>query len=137
MLDDRSRALSGEASWIRSNIEVFSRPGNLTSHDWIQLMQSAGSYLMADIFDDDDKNDAVMGLVDACQICLTAVSCHTSENRDRIQQIKLSVVEKLCKAEAVLPRTEMAVLLHSLVHVPDIVYKWNSVRNFWSFFGER
>ena len=28
-------------------------------------------------------------------------------------------------------------LVHMLVHIPSSVYKWNNVRNFWQFFGER
>jgi hypothetical protein len=37
----------------------------------------------------------------------------------------------------VLPKTEMAVMFHVLLHVPDAMYRWNAVRNFWGFFGER
>ena len=47
------------------------------------------------------------------------------------------VMESLCKFENVIPPTELCVMLHVLLHVPDMVYKWNSMRNYWSFFGER
>ena len=60
-----------------------------------------------------------------------------SENRDSIDQFKLKVVEALCKCEAAFPVTEMAVMFHIITHVPDAIYRWNSIRNFWSFFGER
>jgi hypothetical protein len=51
--------------------------------------------------------------------------------------MKLAVVHALCKCEAEFPVTELAVMFHALLHVPDCIYRWNSVRNFWSFFGER
>jgi hypothetical protein len=37
----------------------------------------------------------------------------------------------------VLPKTEMSVMFHVLMHVPDAIWRWNSARNFWGFFGER
>lgn len=28
-------------------------------------------------------------------------------------------------------------MFHVLLHVPDAMFRWNAVRNFWGFFGER
>ena len=28
-------------------------------------------------------------------------------------------------------------LVHMLTHIPASIYKWNNVRNYWQFFGER
>ena len=36
-----------------------------------------------------------------------------------------------------LPKTELAVMFHILVHVPDMMYRWNRSANFWCFWGER
>jgi hypothetical protein len=60
-----------------------------------------------------------------------------SENRETIDQFKLKVVETLCKCESAFPVTELAVVLHIILHVPDSIYRWNNIRNFWAFFGER
>ena len=81
--------------------------------------------------------DALYALVDVCKRCVAATSSHHSENRDYIDRLKLAVVEALCKIEAACPKTEMCVMLHILLHVPDCIHRWNSVRNWWSFFGER
>ena len=51
--------------------------------------------------------------------------------------MQVKVVEAIVLCESVLPKTELPVMLHVLLHVPDCMYRWNSVRNFWSFFGER
>ena len=37
----------------------------------------------------------------------------------------------------VLPKTEMSVMFHVLMHVPDAIWRWNAARNFWGFFGEK
>ena len=137
MLDDRSRSLAGEPTWIRSNLEVFSHPSALTSHDWIQLVKGAGDYVLADLFVDSAKAEAIYSLVAACNTCFALTSCHDSDDRVNMELVKLQVVEALCTCEAVFPRTELAVMLHVLMHVPDAIYRWISARNFWSFFGER
>jgi hypothetical protein len=35
------------------------------------------------------------------------------------------------------PQSELCMLVHELIHIPDSVYWWNNVRNFWVFFTER
>ena len=50
LLDERSRALAGEPSWIRSNIEVFSHSGTMTAHDWIQIITKAGDFILHNLF---------------------------------------------------------------------------------------
>ena len=78
-----------------------------------------------------------MRLLNATNRCLAVTSAWDSENRETIDEVKLEVVEALCFAEAYLPRTELPVMFHLLLHVPDAIYRWNAVRNFWTFFGER
>lgn len=137
-LDERSRALAGVAGWIRSNIEVCSHQGALNSHDWLIIVQSAGDYLFHGLFPEDpDKIESLLALLEACNLCLSTSSAFDSENREEIDKVKLTVIEALCDIEHTLPSTEMAIILHILVHVPDSIYRWNSVRNYWCFFGER
>ena len=81
--------------------------------------------------------EAIYALLDICTKCLMMNSAADSDNRDEMDMLKLSVTEALCKCEAQLPKTELAVMFHVLLHVPDSIYRWNNVRNFWSFFGER
>lgn len=138
VLDNRSRALGGVAGWIRSNIEVCTHAGSLTSHDWLVLVQGAGDYLLQGLFPADvQKRESMLALMSACNACLQCTSAFDSENREEVDKVKLQVIEALCDIELVLPRTELAIIFHILVHIPDCIYRWNSVRNYWSFFGER
>lgn len=122
---------------------MFSKGSTLNSHDWIQLMQSAGPYVLSGLYPtetgDFSKTDVLLELVNVCNLLLRAVSTAEDDDEFHLQmdEMKARVVEALCKCEAVFPRTELCVMLHLLMHVPDVVYKWNSVSNFWSFFGER
>jgi len=81
--------------------------------------------------------EAISSLLEVCSKCLILNSAADSDNRDEMDKLKLEVTEALCRCEAQMPKTEMAVMFHVLLHVPDSIYKWNNVRNFWSFFGER
>lgn len=137
-LDERSKSLSGEPSWIRSNLEVYTHGSTLTSHDWIQLVQSAGDYVLAGLFPENDrKSSALHALLAVCNAVIRMTSTYGQEDRGEINKLKLEVTEALCHIESVVPRTELAVMFHILLHVPDCIYRWNSVRNFWSFFTER
>ena len=137
-LDQRSMNLGGEPKWIRNNIKVCTHSSTLTSHDWMLLIQTAGHYLLAGLFETQPhKRECLLRLLDACNACLNTTSAYNSENRDVIDHVKLQVVEALCYVETYMPNTELPVMMHILLHVPDSIYRWNAVRNFWEFFNER
>ena len=137
-MDARSRALGGEPSWIRSNIEIHSHSSAMTSHDWMNVIQSAGDYTLAGLFPQHPRRmEALFKLLDACNGCLRMESPRDDDNRDQVDRLKLQMVEALVLCESVLPVVSLAPMLHVLLHVPDTIYRWNSVRNFWCFFGER
>ena len=138
ILDRRSRMLGGDPDWIRNNLDIHSKSSTLTAHDWMRVIQDAGDYLFEGLFPQNpERLDALYQLVDATNLCLNATSAAESENRDGLSAVRLQVLEALCTFEAELPSTERAVMFHVLAHVPDAVYKWNSPRNYWCFFGER
>jgi hypothetical protein len=135
-LDARSRNLAGDPSWVRSNVEIFTHSSTMTAHDWLVIMSDAGEYILHGVFDT-HKNDALLALLAATGACLKATCAVDSDQRDDIDRLKLQVVEACCLCEAVLPATELSVLFHILIHVPDTIHRWNNVRNYWCFFGER
>ena len=89
---------------------------------------------------------AMQAAVEALQMLLAATAdvderVLEQDDHKRLQllmaDLKLRVTQRLCLFEAWAPRTEMYVLLHAIVHMPDLVLRWNHVRNFWCFFNER
>ena len=137
-MDKRSIALGGESAWIRSNLSVFNKPAELKAHDWIQLVQCAGDYLFADVIPNDLHAEAIFALLDVCNELLNATyPADAPLGTADIEALNVRVAEALSKCESVLPTTELAVMFHILLHVPAAIRRWNSVRNFWSFFVER
>ena len=137
-MDQRTRDLGGEPKWVRSNLQLFSKPSGLTSHDWLTTMEWAHEYIFNGAYDDgSDKIKVLFALLDAIKACLLATSAVDSESRDDLDKLKLKVVEALVGCEGLFPESELPVMLHVLLHVPDAIYRWNSPRNFWSYFGER
>ena len=47
------------------------------------------------------------------------------------------VAKALCLLERDFPGTELSIAIHELIHVPDFVFRWNAVRNYWCFVVER
>ena len=132
-MDKRSLALAGEPSWIRGGLQVFTHLSVLTAHDMMNVSSRAGDYIFANLFPvSPDKEDCLYTLLKVMQECQHLTSTVHTDNREDVDRLKLAVIEALCKCEAFLPRTEMSVMFHILVHVPDCMYRWNSARNFWS-----
>lgn len=46
-------------------------------------------------------------------------------------------VEVLCEIEAHLPDHMLTPLMHSIMHFPEQVHRWNNVHNTWCFFMEQ
>lgn len=139
-LDDRTLSLAGEPSWVRSNLEVFTKGSVLNDHDWMQLVQSAGDYMLADLFPSHVRRmEALYALQDVCNRLIIISSPFDSDvdSQAGIDELKRDVIIALCKMESVMPATELAVMFHVLLHVPDCIGRWNSPRNYWAFFAER
>lgn len=140
VLDRRSLALAGEPTWVRSGLKLYSKGSDLNAHDWIQLVQSAGDYLLRGLYPLYPRYEAaLLQLRDACNLIINFESPVDEEDREgaTVAELKLKVVEAMCELASVIPETELAPMLHIILHVPDCIHKWNSVRNFWSFFIER
>ena len=109
----------------------------MTAHDWMLILFQAGSYVMHDIFKHEKRNDALLSLLNTTSEMVTVVSGWKDDNTTDLQELRLQLTEAACKMEAVLPATELSPLFHILINVPDMIYRWNNLRNFWCFFGER
>jgi hypothetical protein len=109
----------------------------MTSHDWMVLLSQAGTYVMKDAFVHEKRNRAVLALLNATTALVQVDSPHDVNNSDILREVKAQLIEAACLMESVLPKTELAPLFHILIHVPDMIYRWNNIRNFWCFFGER
>ena len=56
---------------------------------------------------------------------------------EEIANLKMTVVEALTRYEKAFPPQCHCIVAHEVMHVPDCIYRWNSVRKFWAFHSER
>ena len=58
--------------------------------------------------------------------------------RESIENLRLDTIEALSLLESAAPVTVIHnPTFHMLLHFPGAIYEWNSIRNYWQFFGER
>jgi hypothetical protein len=89
------------------------------------MMKWSSEYIFDGLFVDAlEKEDMLFSLLSAFRGCLDGISAWDSQNR-----LKLKVLETLVKCEGLLPASEAPVMLHVLLHVPDVMYRWNNPRN--------
>jgi hypothetical protein len=120
--------------------QVFTNSSALTSHDWITIAGYAGQYIFHDIFQgvDRHKQEALDSMLGACLAVLETIAPIADPGSvERLQHLKLRVVEALCVFEKRVPSTEHCIMGHLLSHVPDNLQRFSSVRNTWSFLSER
>jgi hypothetical protein len=81
-------------------------------------------------------------MIDALQLLLDAVADYDPEDDEdcaaqTCRAARTAVARALFKLERDFPGTELSIAIHELIHVPDFLYRWNSVRNYWCFVVER
>lgn len=80
-------------------------------------------------------------MIDAIQLLLNAVADYDPDDEDIATQTcrtaRTAVARALFKLERDFPGTELSIAIHELIHIPDFLWRWNSVRNYWCFVVER
>ena len=126
---------------------VFKNTGKLKSADWLHFLTTGILYVLKPIVSGRQER-ALVALVRALRLAvhansdrdpmITAFPEHDFERRaQHCQQLKLKIIGFLCEYEKGAAITELPPVLHMLLHVPDAIYRWNSVRNMWVFTNER
>lgn len=140
--DNRCAMLGGARGFIPNHAAMFQRPGSLKSVDWMHI-NGCFEYIFKDLLSENIA-ESLFTLSQTIEILLNLHSNIDQEPEDGeptaragMELIKLKVIRNLCIVEKRLPLTDQCGHLHDLLHVPDAVFRWNAVRNFWSFFNER
>jgi len=81
---------------------------------------------------------AVANLLTTLRLIKSA-SCNVNDAlaRPHLAALKEKVAALVCQYERFFPRSEVCRVSHIVLHVCDMVQRWNSVRNFWCFLTER
>ena len=110
--------------------------------DWLTFLRSAVPYTFYQVGPSRPR-EAFQAMIDALLLLLDAVADYDPDNMDddsatqTCRTARTAVARALFKLERDFPGTELSIGIHELVHVPDFLWRWNSVRNYWCFVVER
>jgi hypothetical protein len=147
LVDKRVGNLSGTSQWVRAAAMPFQRTGSCKAADWMKLLEVAVEYCFAEVIPE-QCSDAFWGLIRVLRKLLHA-TCDISAGEGELDEAAMAELQaplRILKRECVLalsradedsPLTEAAICIHIIMHVPEAIFRWNSVRNFWAFHGER
>lgn len=138
-MDVRGMSLGGTSSFVRSNQMIAQRTGSLNSHDWLKLLGPGITYILEGI-GNTPVIKAILVLMDVLRKCVEATSDrigNEDEDDHAIPRLKKEMIEALVQYEECMPESELVYMPHVGMHVPDSIFRWNSVRNYWAFFSER
>ena len=126
---------------------VFTNTGKLKSADWMHFLTTGILYVLKPIVQGRQER-ALVALVRALRLAVNATSDRDpmvtafpeddfARRAQECQELKLKIIGYLCEYENGAASTELPPVLHMLLHVPDAIYRWNSVRSMWVFTNER
>jgi hypothetical protein len=108
--------------------------------DWLMFLRSAVPYTFYQVGPARPR-EAFREMIAALQHLIDATADYDPEDPDAASHTcrtaRTMVARALVKMERDLPGTELSIAIHELIHVPDFLWRWNSVRNYWCFVVER
>jgi hypothetical protein len=108
--------------------------------DWLTFLRTAVPYTFYEVGPSRPR-ESFKAMIAALQLLLNAVADYDPDDDNAATQTcrtaRTAVARALFKLERDFPGTELSIAIHELIHVPDFLYKWNSVRNYWCFIVER
>jgi hypothetical protein len=141
-VDKRLTGLGGLAkNWLGHNLSIFEKSGACKSAEHKRILQQAIQYLFHDIIP-----KKVLAVWNSLILAMNAILSATADiGTDEVpgdqeieaKRLYLQVIEALVLFERDAPETELSMMFHILIHMPDAIHRWGSCRNFWAFFNER
>jgi hypothetical protein len=124
---DRRTSITHEAcpAYVRSNL----RP--------LRFITDAGRYWYHETLPPPQQRTWEDGLKFLRNLLRATCDADDPEAIPSLLALKLATVRALCRWSRDVPGTEHTIVIHELVHICDMIYRWNNVRNFWCFLTER
>ena len=109
--------------------------------DWLAFLRSSVPYVFGNV-GPIHPQESYFGMVDLLKSLLDATADFdpdddATEADEASRRLHLQAIEALCVLERDFPLTEMAIFVHEILHVPEFIFRWNGVRNYWCFACER
>jgi hypothetical protein len=146
--DVRMRQVSGcPNQHFSGKLRIFQNTGSFKSADWIHFITTGSLHVLKPMLRG-HAQDALEAIVCAFRLLLGASSDvdpavvewpedDYNRRKSEMRILKLKIARLLCRYERGSPASNMPRIVHMLMHVPDLIFRWNAVRNMWCFFNER
>ena len=140
IVDARFSRLLGQGRIGRQDKSIFLKKSTMNTADWQHYLQYCDTYSFQGVLDE-PYGSAYLGFTQVYRSILEFQSSTLQPDAEATQQA-LSREYEIAAALSLFERTWPSVLMsgpviHTLVHYPRFIYRWNSVRNYWCYFNER
>lgn len=142
LLDTRVTQLAScaksKADFVRKGLQIIKWTGSAKCADLSKITEDGpGDYIFTESLPPNVET-AVAHLLALLRL-IKKVTCDVSDPLARagLRSAKDKVAVLLCHYERLFPRSEVCRVSHIVLHVCDMVQRWNNVRNFWCFLTER
>jgi hypothetical protein len=130
--------------WLSASWQPFQRSGHMKCAHWHRLLMHGRRYLFEGIVPTTGNlwntwmkvTDVMAALVDMVSDA-TDSKAEEAESRAEMDALRLQVAEALSDFERDVPKTEHASVVHAMLHLPECIWRWNNLRNFWCYAAER
>ena len=124
----------------RQDKTVFQKKSSMITSDWTHFLQYADVYAFHGVLEE-PYNSAYFSFTGVYRTLLD-FTCNTDqtlvEATRSIERLETSIVESLTAFERVWPSCLFSgPVIHSLLHFPRHILRYNSPRNYWCYFNER
>jgi hypothetical protein len=127
------------ADFVRKGLRPLKWTGSAKCADLAKLIEDGpGDYMFKESLPDPETTLAVKYLLELLRL-LKSAACDVDDPvaEAGLASVKQRVTQLVCEYERRFPRSEVCRVSHIMLHVCDIVHRWNNVRNFWCFLTER
>jgi hypothetical protein len=109
--------------------------------DWLMFLRSCVPYCFYETGPHRPR-EAFKAMIDALLHILNTTADYDPDDAEQTSSrtcraLKVRLARALTKLERDFPGTELSIAIHELIHIPDHMYRWNAVRNYWCFVVER
>ena len=129
-----AEALSG---YVRSGLKPMGHTGSIKGADCLRFITDVGRFWFHETLPAAQQRTWEDGLKFLMDLLHATCDADDPEAVPTLISLKLATIRALCRWSKEVPGTEHTIVIHELVHICDMVYRWNNVRNFWCFLTER
>jgi hypothetical protein len=142
LLDNKVALLGGcttaGADFVRKGLRPMKWSGSAKCADWAKLCEDGpGDYMFKETLPPDIVAP-VNKLMELLRL-LKGATCDVNDPQAlaALASRKHQVTILVCEYERHFPKSEVCRVSHIVLHLCDMVQRWNNVRNFWCFLTER